>query len=335
MQSQSLVRAVAVVAVMNDDSMLMTHAYITCSSVSNLDTTLDVGPLGSFTCEELEDNVNVGFFDPEECSHVQARTQATSDPCGCMTTDGEVCPPAPVMPTNGCDLCQGESNNMVIGDPHYIINNLPNNNPWNGKECVELFDLQDLFDFSNDQCAAAQVAAQAQCQCVASGTVVKQCIPQESFLIGCDPDPAAQDRCCTGSCKYLNSHGGYVCTHKAGQPAPPSPAPAGDAPTDKPIAPPTPAPTAPAPPIFATSYQGCINNASPGCQKDDDCCIASDICVSGNLQGNQVRLCTGTSGAMTDMLSTASGGGSGTPGGGRRLAGQRRQLRRQKTTRRR
>lgn len=298
----------------------MTHISIlcTCSSVSNLDTTLDVGPLGSFTCGELKDNVNVGFFDPEECSYVQARTQATSDPCGCMTTDGEVCPPAPVMPTNGCDLCQGGSN-MVIGDPHYIINNLADNNPWNGKECVELFDLQDLFDFSDTQCAAAQVAAQAQCQCVAAGTVVKQCIPQESFLIGCDPNPAAQDECCTGSCKYLSSHGGHVCTHKAGQPAPPSPVPAplvGGAPTDQPIAAPSPAPPTPSP-IFATSYQGCISNAAPGCQKDSDCCIASDICVSGNLQGNQVRLCTGTSGAMTDMLSTASGGGNG---GGRRLA---------------
>lgn len=263
--------------------------------------TIDHEAIQDTTCGDIWAGVNAFLFNPEECGAIQEKTLSTLDPCGCVATKTQAsCEPPPATNRQSCDICVGKGN--AVGDPNKIVQG----GMWEGNPCSDLFSLQDQFDFSESQCAQAQDAAAAHCQCHDSTkytevNAVIQCHAQEDGDDPCykdDPDSI----CCIGECKFRWSQGENVCTTK----------PAED-PGDYQI--PSEVGNTGIPNFTwgdLSAPEGTCGNGGDSCVEEADCC-ASMKCVQGNLG----PVCAG--GGGINKPSAAAGGGAG--GGGRGGAG--------------
>lgn len=202
------------------------------------------------SCKEIQYLADMRALDPEVCSIYSQITLSSSDPCDCRrrtsafeeTSTDDDCP-NPNQP-QPCALC---GNGKIIGDPEKIIDH-----PVYPVSCVSIFDSQNdnvaagNGGYPGALCRDFQHIFSQNCQCVRPGTAVTQCIQQETLDQPCDPLQDS-DQCCTGSCRYVKAFRLHVCTHRAGDPAPPM-----EAPVERPFLFPTPSPTI-APTSFPTS----------------------------------------------------------------------------------
>ena len=191
-----------------------TQSRTLASYLSKSSTRITVSGLGTKTCLQIQNLADDNDLFPDECGAVQVRTLTTSDPCGCKKRGGGDCEPPGFTNTQQCNLCGG---NKRIGDPYRIIQN----GILDGSACIDVFDDNKYGAFVS-VCSAAQNLVKKYCKCVSPGDAVKQCIPIESQY--CDPNDDS-DVCCSGSCKYLTSKGGYRCTERPGNTPPSNNAP--------------------------------------------------------------------------------------------------------------
>jgi hypothetical protein len=190
--------------------------------MSNRNTIVDVEISsldGNPTCGQLQDAADDNSLFPDECGAIQTQTLATSDLCGCKDFDGSDCAPPGFTNTQTCNLC--DSTNQRIGDPDRIIPT----GILTGTKCITAFD-DNAYGAFNSVCGKAQSLIQKWCSCVNPGVFHKQCLAVEKDTDICNPRDDS-DVCCAGSCKYLNSKGGYRCTERSGDTPPVAPAPVG------------------------------------------------------------------------------------------------------------
>jgi hypothetical protein len=183
--------------------------------MSNTNGRVSIPVIGSQTCGQLQNDADNNDIFPDDCGRIQTITLATSDPCQCKDFDGSDCDPPGFTNTQTCNLC-GDGNKR-IGDPDRIIQS----GILTGTKCITAFD-DNAYGAFNSVCSTAQTLIQQWCGCVDPGQSTKQCIALEQDR--CSPQDS-DDVCCAGSCKYLNSKGGYRCTERNGDTPPASYAP--------------------------------------------------------------------------------------------------------------
>ncbi|KAI2512628.1 hypothetical protein MHU86_1847 [Fragilaria crotonensis] len=202
--------------------------------------------IGMSTCLEVQNGIDNSIYSSSQCDDIMKVTRDVVDRCLCVDiTTGDACGTSATTTVSprGCDICGSVGQDYVASDSNQVIDDV--SSLWYGLLCGELVSLQSTFDFCEDQCVAAQSAAEEFCQCQpVTASAAEACIPQEDTSNPCDPDDDSKS-CCVGSCQYLSSMQAFVCTTRDGYPAPQpisqaAPAPNPDSPTGQN---PTPTPT--------------------------------------------------------------------------------------------